>query len=573
MSWADAFRLAARSVLRRPGRAALTVVAVALAAALFTAMLTMAATAQGRVLNQLAKGGPLAGIQVAAAASDPSQLGSDNPTQGPPKPIDQAALTRISHVSGVGTVLPIVTAQTLVIWPGHTTNGAGGGGAPDDSRSVVFDQLVGVDLTHSSDLPITISAGRLPAPGSLTQVVVTPVFLARYGITNKRGTGAIGSVIELGAPRGFRGPDGSQVFPSRWTQATVVGVAAQQAGSGGAQVRTADTRVGAVAVGEIRNYHDPAGLIDSPTGIIGAPNGDVWFTSIGNSRVGRVRADGVVVETFADPTGSVQLPANIFPGADGRIWFTCLGTNRLGAIDPSSPDPASTIRTYGRPDLDKPVALKATADGRLWFSLRGSDAIGCLDPKATDPPASIRIFHSAKVAGPAALIPGPDRRIWWVNARNDTIGWLDPAVSDPGETIGVFGPSAELDGPRAWAIDGSDRLWLTTQGMPGLVSFEPSAADPASTLRRVSHPRLRTPDGMWLGADGALWLADTDADAIVRFDPSASTNGDAWSFFGERPFVEGPFDIKSGADTRDGFLWFTNKTGNSIGRISTGVAR
>ena len=46
MTWPDAFRLAARSVLRRPGRAALTIVAVALAAALFTAMLTMAATAQ-----------------------------------------------------------------------------------------------------------------------------------------------------------------------------------------------------------------------------------------------------------------------------------------------------------------------------------------------------------------------------------------------------------------------------------------------------------------------------------------------------------------------------------------------
>jgi ABC-type antimicrobial peptide transport system permease subunit len=233
MSWADAFRLAARSVLRRPGRAALTVVAVALAAALFTAMLTMADTAQGRVLNQLAKGGPLAGIQVAAAASDPSQLGSDDPTQGPPKAIDQSALTRISHVSGVGTVLPIVTAQTLVIWPGHTTNGFRGGGGPDDSRSVVFDQLVGVDLTASADLPVTVSAGRLPTPGSLTQVAVTSVFLARYGITNKRGTGAIGSVIELGAPRGFRDPDGSPVFRSRWTEATIVGVVAQQAGSGG----------------------------------------------------------------------------------------------------------------------------------------------------------------------------------------------------------------------------------------------------------------------------------------------------------------------------------------------------
>ena len=320
-----------------------------------------------------------------------------------------------------------------------------------------------------------------------------------------------------------------------------------------------------MSLGNIRICRDPDDLIDSPTGIIGSPDGDIWFTSIGNGRVGRVRADGNQVETFADPNGAVKLPANIFPGADGRMWFTCLGSDRLGAIDPASPHPASTIRTYGHADLDKPVALKAAADGRLWFSLRGSNAIGCLDPKSDDPPTTIRTFHADTMAGPAALIPGPDGRIWWVNAGNDTIGWLDPDVDDPSKTVGVLGPAPELSGPRAWAIDRTHRLWLTTQGSPGLVSFEPSAAHPASTLRRVSHQRLRTPDGIWLGADDALWFADTDADTIVRFDPGSS----AWAFFGEPPLIDGPFDIKSGVDPSDGFLLFTNNGGNSIGRIST----
>ena len=232
MSWGDAFRLAARSVLRRPGRAALTVVAVALAAALFTAMLTMAATAQGRVLNQLAKGGPLAGIQVAAAAPDPSQSGVDNPAQGAAKPIDQAALDRISRIRGVDVVLPIVTAQSLVAWPGHSATGGNAVG-PDGSGGVVFDQLVGIDLARLGDFPVTLSAGRFPAPGSTTQVDVTPVLLARYGITGTRTRSVVGSQIVLGAPRGFRSSDGTPVFRSRWTKATIVGVVTQQAGSGG----------------------------------------------------------------------------------------------------------------------------------------------------------------------------------------------------------------------------------------------------------------------------------------------------------------------------------------------------
>jgi hypothetical protein len=98
---------------------------------------------------------------------------------------------------------------------------------------VLFDELDGVNLRQAINLPITVSAGRLPTPGSLTEVDVTPVLLARFGITNKKGTGAIGSVIELGAPRGFREPDGAPVFRGRWTKATIVGVVAQQAGSGG----------------------------------------------------------------------------------------------------------------------------------------------------------------------------------------------------------------------------------------------------------------------------------------------------------------------------------------------------
>ena len=42
MRWRDAIALAARGVERRPGRVALTTLAVALAAALFTALLTIA---------------------------------------------------------------------------------------------------------------------------------------------------------------------------------------------------------------------------------------------------------------------------------------------------------------------------------------------------------------------------------------------------------------------------------------------------------------------------------------------------------------------------------------------------
>src|SRR5206468_9162696 len=64
MRWRDALGLALRAVSRRFGRASLTLLAVALATALLTALVVIAATAKTRVIGQLTKGGPLASIRV-----------------------------------------------------------------------------------------------------------------------------------------------------------------------------------------------------------------------------------------------------------------------------------------------------------------------------------------------------------------------------------------------------------------------------------------------------------------------------------------------------------------------------
>lgn len=120
-------------------------------------------------------------------------------------------------------------------------------------------------------------------------------------------------------------------------------------------------------VGSIRVFHDAKNSIAAPTGLIGTPDGDIWFTSIGNGRVGRIHPSDGGIETFADPADDVALPANIYPGVDGRVWFTCLGSNRLGSVDPSATNPAETITTFTHAAFDKPVALKAAPDGRLWF--------------------------------------------------------------------------------------------------------------------------------------------------------------------------------------------------------------
>src|SRR5450432_2802002 len=117
MSYRDAIAIAARSVARRLGRAVLTVLAVALAAALLSSLLIAGTAARSRVLDDVSRGGPLTGIRVDAAAPDAGSLDSDNPPEGAPKKIDGAARKRIAALPGVRNVVAVIVNPVQVIPP------------------------------------------------------------------------------------------------------------------------------------------------------------------------------------------------------------------------------------------------------------------------------------------------------------------------------------------------------------------------------------------------------------------------------------------------------------------------
>ncbi|MBA2625313.1 MAG: ABC transporter permease [Acidimicrobiia bacterium] len=225
MSLRDAIALAARGIGRRPGRAVLTVLAVALAAAMLTALLTIAGTAETRVLDELASGGPLAGIQVAAAEPDPGQVDQDDADPGDPRDLDDEARRRIAALPAVRQVLPVLTARVFVTSPDETF-----GGRPLEPD---LQTAVGVDLARAGSLPLTVLAGRLPAPESRTEVAVTPSFLERLDLERPDAEQALGTEVVLASGRLFPDGRGEGDIRGRWARTEVVGVVAQEAASSG----------------------------------------------------------------------------------------------------------------------------------------------------------------------------------------------------------------------------------------------------------------------------------------------------------------------------------------------------
>ena len=264
MTWRDALAMVGRELRRRAGRSVLTVAAVAVAATLLTALVTIAGTAQTRVLSEVSTGGPLAGIKVAAAAPDPSQVDQDNARPGPPKPLDDAALARIRSLRDVDAAYPVLSVPVVVLAPVRVpaapavpvpgsspptspgSPGAANGAVPTGGAATAApapaeppavgggpagpygDSLVGVPLADAGRLPLTLLAGRLPAAGSQTEVDATPDFLDRLHIPQKSAAALVGMTVEMGFPRGF----GRGAFRARWIHPTIVGVVAQDAGSG-----------------------------------------------------------------------------------------------------------------------------------------------------------------------------------------------------------------------------------------------------------------------------------------------------------------------------------------------------
>src|SRR5436853_26145 len=103
---------------------------------------------------------------------------------------DDAALLALRSLTRRGT--PRLTAE-----PGSRD----ATGPCRQSVREYFGAVIGADLTRRRDLPITLLAGHLPAPGSMTQVAVTPGYVQRMHLDPNRPAGVLGSEIEFGTPQ------------------------------------------------------------------------------------------------------------------------------------------------------------------------------------------------------------------------------------------------------------------------------------------------------------------------------------------------------------------------------------
>jgi putative ABC transport system permease protein len=258
MRWDDAALLALRSLGRRGMRSLLAGLGVALGTTLLVALLSIAGTADSRIVSQLSHGGPAAAIHVDDAQPDPSGFDVDSLQAGPHRDLGDAALAAISRSPHVASVVPVLAVPALVVpCPGVDPETPG---APPPCRQRVgeyFGAVIGADLTRRHDLPITVLAGHLPGPGSMTEVAVTPGYVQRMHLDPTHPAGVLGSEVEFATPQIQANPGR---FRPRWYRVRVVGVVAQTVDDGEFLVPIQQTQVArqwALAGVDGRNFRRP----------------------------------------------------------------------------------------------------------------------------------------------------------------------------------------------------------------------------------------------------------------------------------------------------------------------------
>src|ERR1700694_1415702 len=151
MNWVDALSLASRSLRRRPGRGLLTILAVTLGTTVRVARASVAASAGGRIVSKLSNGGPATAIKVSASKADSDQIYTDDLRAAGPKAINDATLNAVRQSPHVSTVIPVMASRILAVPPPFGSSPAPAAGEP-----AFGDTMVGVDLSQSSSLPVTV---------------------------------------------------------------------------------------------------------------------------------------------------------------------------------------------------------------------------------------------------------------------------------------------------------------------------------------------------------------------------------------------------------------------------------
>lgn len=184
-----------------------------------------------------------------------------------------------------------------------------------------------------------------------------------------------------------------------------------------------DGKIGRITSdGQLTEYKVPTAN-GHPWGITHGPDGNLWFTEIGDNlhstqhkhliegnKIGRITPQGVITE-FPVPTVD-SFPDGITTGPDGALWFTENRGQKIGRITT-----AGVITEYAIATAGYAIGIAAGLDGNLWFTEQFGQRIGRITPQG-----QVTEYPLPNAGNPVWITLGPDGAMWFTEVRGQRIG-------------------------------------------------------------------------------------------------------------------------------------------------------
>jgi sugar lactone lactonase YvrE len=251
-----------------------------------------------------------------------------------------------------------------------------------------------------------------------------------------------------------------------------------------------------------------ATALNSPSGVVVDPSGNVWVADADNDRVLEFDSNGNLVAqlgTSAD-AGALNWPNDLALGPSNRLYVADTGNNRIAVYDCSSGAFLFSWGTFGFGTSDAYLATP------LGLSVSGNQVL-----VADTGNARVQIY--------------------------DLDGNYEQTVGGRGVGDGGF------DAPVGVAVDGEGRLWVADNGRQNVQIFSASGSFLAGIGDGFDGFNFEDPTYLYAEADGSMILADGYADNFFVWDSTVRgmTSGPKTNKeLADSPLLVGPVPARSG---------------------------
>jgi virginiamycin B lyase len=239
------------------------------------------------------------------------------------------------------------------------------------------------------------------------------------------------------------------------------------------------------------------------------------------------------IKEYEIPTKCTQ-PLAITTDPDGNVWFAQVNTGKLAKFDPNTESFTEHENPEWPPKARSMIwGLAYSPDASLWFTDETHDSVWKF---------SIEEGKYQRFGYPSGGDALPQRlkivgsQIITNDFTGNKITFLDPVTQSKGETAYhiVISPLEESF-TGAFAVDSDDNIWYTNwQFREGgaLLKFDQKSyfkASASTTDKDIvapltdfivfELPPMNAPNGISVGNDGRVWIADTSSSFFYSFDP------------------------------------------------------